>query len=39
MRLSGRTVVVLGAIIGILLIAATDQILPATSAYQAQMRI
>ena len=39
MRLSGRAVVVLGAVIGILLIAATDQILPATSAYQAQMRI
>ena len=39
MRLSGRTVIVLGAIIGILVIAATDQILPATSAYQAQMRI
>ena len=39
MRLSGRTLVVLGAIVGILVIAATDQILPATSAYQAQMRI
>ena len=39
MRLSGRAIVVLGAILGILVIAATDQILPATSAYQAQMRI
>ena len=39
MRLSGRAIVVLGAILGILVIGATDQILPATSAYQAQMRI
>jgi predicted ferric reductase len=39
MRLSGRIVVVLGSIVGILVIAATDQILPATDPYQAQMRL
>jgi len=39
MRLSGRTIAVLGAVLGMVVIAATDQILPATSAYQAQMRI
>ncbi len=39
MRLSGRTIAVLGAVLGILVIAATDQIMPASSAYQAQMRV
>lgn len=39
MRLSGRAWVVLGAALGILIVVATDQVVPATSAYQAQMRI
>ncbi|HEY4633613.1 MAG TPA: hypothetical protein VIH00_06815 [Candidatus Limnocylindrales bacterium] len=39
MRLSGRTVVMLGCFVALLVVAATDQIVPATSAYQAQMRI
>ena len=39
MRLSGRAFVVLGAVLGLVVVVATDQILPATSAYQAQMRI
>ena len=39
MRLSARSWLVLGAALGILIVFATDQILPATSAYQAQMRI
>ena len=39
MRLSARAWVVLGAALGILIVVATDQVVPATSAYQAQMRI
>lgn len=39
MRLSVRAWIVLGAALGILIVVATDQIVPATSAYQAQMRI
>jgi methionine sulfoxide reductase heme-binding subunit len=39
MKLSGRLVVVIFAVLGLVIVAATDQILPATSAYQAQMRI
>ena len=39
MRLSGRTVIVLGAFIGLMVVAATDQIVPASSQYQAQMRV
>ena len=39
MRLSGRTIAVLGAVLGMLVIAATDQIVPASSQYQAQMRV
>ena len=39
MRLSGRTVLVLGAFLGLLVVFATDQIVPATSQYQAQMRL
>ncbi len=39
MRLSARAWVVLGAALGILIVFSTDQVLPATSAYQAQMRI
>ena len=39
MRLSGRTTVLLAGLIGLLAIAATDQIVPASSLYQAQMRI
>jgi methionine sulfoxide reductase heme-binding subunit len=39
MRLSARAWIVLGAALGILIVFSTDQILPATSAYQAQMRV
>ncbi len=39
MRLTSRTIVVLGALLGIVIVWSSDQILPATSAYQAQMRI
>jgi len=39
MRLSARVWIVLGAALGLLIVFSTDQILPATSAYQAQMRV
>jgi methionine sulfoxide reductase heme-binding subunit len=39
MRLSARAWLVLGAALGILIVFATDQVVPATSAYQAQMRV
>jgi sulfoxide reductase heme-binding subunit YedZ len=39
MRLNARAWLVLGAALGLLVVFSTDQILPATSAYQAQMRI
>jgi predicted ferric reductase len=39
MRLNARAWVVLGATLGILIVLSTDQVLPATSAYQAQMRV
>jgi methionine sulfoxide reductase heme-binding subunit len=39
MRLSGRTLAVLGGALGIVVVVATDQIVPATSQYQAQMRL
>lgn len=39
MRLSGRSWVVLGATLGLLVVVATDQVVPATSAYQAQVRL
>jgi sulfoxide reductase heme-binding subunit YedZ len=39
MRLSARAWLVLGAALGLLVVFSTDQVLPATSAYQAQMRI
>ncbi len=39
MRLSGRAWVVLGATLGILVVFATDQVVPASSAYQAQLRV
>ncbi|MEO8469051.1 MAG: hypothetical protein ABI573_05235 [Chloroflexota bacterium] len=39
MRLTGRTVVIIGAIAGLIAIAATGQIAPATSEYQAQLRV
>lgn len=39
MRLSGRVVLVLGALLGLLVVLATDQIVPATTQYQAQMRL
>jgi hypothetical protein len=38
-RLSGRVLVILGALLGVLIVAASDQIVPATSQYQAQMRL
>src|SRR6188472_3308376 len=38
-RLTGRTSLVLAAVVAILVIYATDQVTPATSEYQAQMRI
>ncbi len=39
MRLGGRSFLVLGALVGLVAVAATDQILPATSAHQAQVRV
>lgn len=39
MRLSGGSLVALGAFVGLLIVAATDQIMPASSEYQAQMRL
>jgi hypothetical protein len=39
MRLSGRAFAILAALLGLLVVVATDQILPASSAYQAQMRL
>jgi sulfoxide reductase heme-binding subunit YedZ len=39
MRLGARAWLVLGAALGIVIILSTDQIVPATSAYQAQMRV
>jgi hypothetical protein len=39
MRLSARAWLVLGAALGILIVLSTDQVVPATSAYQAQVRV
>jgi predicted ferric reductase len=39
MRLKGSLLVALGAAMGLVAVAATDQILPATSAYDAQYRV
>ena len=39
MRLTARTLVVLGAALRIIIVWSSDQIVPATSAYQAQLRI
>lgn len=39
MRLSGRMIVVIGAVVGLIAVAATGQIAPATSEYQAQLRV
>ena len=39
MKLSVRLAVILLATIGLVIVAATDQILPATSSYQAQVRV
>lgn len=39
MRLSGRVFLILAAGLGLLIVAATDQIVPATNQYQAQMRL
>ena len=38
-RLSGRAIIVIGALVGIIAIAATGQIAPAQSEYQAQLRV
>jgi sulfoxide reductase heme-binding subunit YedZ len=38
-KLTGRSAVIVLALMGLVLVAATDQVLPATSAYQAQMRV
>lgn len=38
-RLSGRTFVVLATVVGLIAVYATDQVVPATSAHQADMRI
>jgi hypothetical protein len=39
MRLSARTWVILGALLGILIVFTTGQVVPATSDYQAHMRV
>jgi DMSO/TMAO reductase YedYZ heme-binding membrane subunit len=39
MRLKGSTMIMLGALLGIVVIYATDQVVPASTAYQAQLRI
>jgi sulfoxide reductase heme-binding subunit YedZ len=39
MRLSGRTLVAVGALIGLLAVIAADQVLPADTSYRAQMRV
>ncbi|HEY6057090.1 MAG TPA: hypothetical protein VIV06_03615 [Candidatus Limnocylindrales bacterium] len=39
MRLSGSAFLVLGAIVGLVIVAASDQIVPASSAHQAQLRL
>ena len=39
MRLSGRAFVIVVAALGLLIVFATDQVVPATSTYQAQMRL
>jgi predicted ferric reductase len=39
MRLSGRSLVVLGAVIGLVVVFTTDQVVPASSEYQAGMRV
>ena len=38
-RLSGRAFVIIVAAVGLLIVVSTDQIVPATSPYQAQMRL
>jgi sulfoxide reductase heme-binding subunit YedZ len=39
MRLSGRVIVILLAVVGLVAVVATDQVIPATSEHQAQLRI
>jgi DMSO/TMAO reductase YedYZ heme-binding membrane subunit len=39
MRLSSRALVVLGSLLGVLILAATDRIVPADTQYQSQMRL
>jgi len=38
-RIAGGPLLALGALVGLVVVAATDQILPATSAHQAEMRV
>jgi sulfoxide reductase heme-binding subunit YedZ len=39
MRLTARSLVIIGAFLGLVVIYSTDQVLPASNAYQAQMRL
>jgi len=39
LRLNARALAVIGAVLGVIVILATDQVVPATSQYQAQMRL
>jgi methionine sulfoxide reductase heme-binding subunit len=39
MRLTSRSLLVIGALIGIVVVWSSDQVLPASSVYQAQMRV
>jgi sulfoxide reductase heme-binding subunit YedZ len=39
MRLTASSLLVLGALVGLVVVAATEQVLPASSPYQAQMRL
>ena len=39
MRLSIRNLIVIGSILGLIVVFSTDQVLPASGAYQAQMRV
>jgi len=39
MRLSLRNLIVIGAVLGLIVVFSTDQVLPASNAYQAQMRL
>jgi sulfoxide reductase heme-binding subunit YedZ len=39
MRLTARTLAILGSLLGLIIVWSTDQIVPSTTVYQAQMRI